>query len=375
MRKLPFYGLLVLVIVTIVGGGRPAAASYTFTMIADSNGIFSTQFGTASINNGGTVAFFAALDSGMQGIFKGRGGDTITVVDETFGFDSFGSNPAINNSGNVVFPARTPGHTNHDIYTGDGSPVRLIVQADSGQFTALGNGSINDAGVVGFFANLATGGSGVFSSDGTTTTTIFQDTNISTGVASINNKGDVTFRSASSGLLKGNGQSLVTINVSGGNAAINNPGLVVFQGGVIDPILGQGEGIFVGDGGPVMNVVDSFGPYRGFEFPAINDSGNVAFGALLDSGPEGIFVGSDPVRDKVILVGDELFGSTVTDLQFYSAGLNNRGQVAFRASLADGTLGVYRADPSNIAEVPEPSSLAIGLIAFVGMVCRRKGSV
>ena len=67
------------------------------------------------------------------------------------------------------------------------------------------------------------------------------------------------------------------------------------------------------------------------------------------------------------MTGDALFGSTVTDLQFYSTGLNNRGQVAFRAALADGTLGIYRADPWQA--VPEPSTLAVAFSAVICMIC------
>ena len=93
-----------IVIVALSLGSSPVEAGYTFTKIADSNGTLH-QFTAASINNGGTVAFFAS-EGNMQGIFKGRGEEITTVVDETFGFNSFG-NPAINNSGTVVFPART----------------------------------------------------------------------------------------------------------------------------------------------------------------------------------------------------------------------------------------------------------------------------
>ena len=74
----------------------------------------------------------------------------------------------------------------------------------------------------------------------------------------------------------------------------------------------------------------------------------MAFEGTTKSGRVGIFTGRHPDRDCVITVGDPLDGSTVFDLDIssFSAGLNNRGQIAFIARLADGRTGVYRADPS-----------------------------
>ena len=84
--------------------------------------------------------------------------------------------------------------------------------------------------------------------------------------------------------------------------------------------------------------------------PDINNSGAVALGfpRHTDRGPlsGGIFTGPDLVEDKVIAVGDALFGSTVTYVAF-GRGLNNNGQIAFTALLADGRSVVARADPTG----------------------------
>lgn len=66
------------------------------------------------------------------------------------------------------------------------------------------------------------------------------------------------------------------------------------------------------------------------------------------------------MNDKVITTGDSLFGSTVTSIDFSRQGLNNLGQVAFYATLADGTSGIFRADPQL---VPEADALS-GVLAF-----------
>jgi hypothetical protein len=81
---------------------------------------------------------------------------------------------------------------------------------------------------------------------------------------------------------------------------------------------------------------------------ALNDSNVVAYLATLDEGAgDVIFVqtlGAAPTR--VIGVGDPLLGSTVTGISHFDYdGLNNLGQVAFVAVLADGRAVVVRADP------------------------------
>jgi hypothetical protein len=96
----------------------------------------------------------------------------------------------------------------------------------------------------------------------------------------------------------------------------------------------------------------------------------------LDTGVTGIFTGADPIADKVIAIGDMLFGSRVTSLYFSNQGLNNSGQLAFVAGLENGISGVFRADPQPpVQSVPEPSSV-LGLLAVgvfgAGSLLKRK---
>jgi hypothetical protein len=96
----------------------------------------------------------------------------------------------------------------------------------------------------------------------------------------------------------------------------------------------------------------------------------------LDTGVTGIFTGADPIADKVIAIGDTLFGSRVTSLSFSNKGLNNSGQLAFVAGLENGISGVFRADPQPpVQSVPEPSSV-LGLLAVgafgAGSALKRK---
>jgi hypothetical protein len=55
---------------------------------------------------------------------------------------------------------------------------------------------------------------------------------------------------------------------------------------------------------------------------------------------------------------------------FFTPSINNAGEVAFRATLADGREGIYRATP-----IPEPSSLALllaGALMVAGWRRRRR---
>ena len=80
-----------------------AAAPFRFSNLYDSSGSFN-GFGFPSLNNSGTVAFGAGLDTGSSGIFTGRGGPTTTIVDSSAPFDHFGGY-SLNNNGTVAFQA------------------------------------------------------------------------------------------------------------------------------------------------------------------------------------------------------------------------------------------------------------------------------
>jgi hypothetical protein len=121
------------------------------------------------------------------------------------------------------------------------------------------------------------------------------------------------------------------------------------------PILGSvtflayptqgGYGIFKRNGGKITNIAHSNGCLSQFAAPSLNDAGAIAFQANLNGTDEGIFMATGSTVKKVIAIGDYLFGSKVTSLVFSPGGFNNAGQIAFFARLADGTSGIFRADP------------------------------
>ena len=60
----------------------------------------------------------------------------------------------------------------------------------------------------------------------------------------------------------------------------------------------------------------------------------MAFLATLDDfSTTGIFVGPDPIADRVISTGDTLDGSTVQNITFCEEGLSDSGELTFVAHL------------------------------------------
>jgi hypothetical protein len=139
----------------------------------------------------------------------------------------------------------------------------------------------------------------------------------------------------------------------------------------------------LGEGDPVPGGNGTFGDLAGPIF--MNNAGEIAFSAAVEgtanSSDNGIFViDSNSVVQEVSRLGQPLAGSTILFLMFIDFlgdegvfsgntdlaqagmnGLNDAGQVAFMASLADGNSGVF------LWSVPEPSGelLAIAALATV----------
>ena len=121
---------------------------------------------------------------------------------------------------------------------------------------------------------------------------------------------------------------------------VNNSGTVAFEGA-----LNGVHGIYTTNTGASVTLVGT-APGGGIGF-SINKSGAVAYRRDSSDGPgRGVFVGRPGDIDrKVIALGDPLDGSIVHFLKVWPESLNDDGQVAFLAQLADSRVGVYRADP------------------------------
>ncbi len=351
------------------------ALEYSFTKIADSSvfGIFPAPI----INDPGTVAFFSERRTGLGGgfgIFTGSGGPVTTIVDNSGPFSGIGRPRSINNAGTVAFRGFKD-TVGEGIFTSDGLTTTLIAET-TGPFLGFNSDvSINNIDTVAFLALLDAGGQGNFISTGGVITPIAVPGGPFTSINSppaLNDAGTIAFiaglSSGGQGIVVSDGTTTtILLDTTGPFSGFS--GIAVNDTGTVAALasLGPGEqAIITTDGTTTTVVVDNIsGPFSnlGGSF-SINNAGTVAFNAILDTGDFGIFIGPDPIADKVIGNGDPLFGSTVTSLGFRNGGLNNPGQIAFFALFADPLpdrqfAAFIRADP-----VPEPSTILDHFLSY-----------
>lgn len=123
------------------------------------------------INDQGTVAFSATLDNGGRGVFAGNGGPATTLAGES-SFD-----PAINNSGSVVFTSRGADFGDQRVSLSFGGEVTTVADTGGPFNSFIGGGpDINDKDMAVFYASLDGGERGIFTGGDPN-----QDTVISTG--------------------------------------------------------------------------------------------------------------------------------------------------------------------------------------------------
>lgn len=340
-------GILALLVGFVTTG---EAASYTFVKIADSHDLHFGLF--PSLNNEGMVAYSGTLEgSEVSWIFRGNGEEVVTVADTEGEYRSFGS-PSIADGDQVAFWAllKKGGSV---ILRSDGATPTTIAAAELGSgFYLQEEVSINNSGRVAFQGISSVGVARIFASVGDTPTTIaISNRNfLLFGGPAIDDAGTVVFKawnpsSTPWGIYTGNGGSPGTLAnrfLKVLDPSVSDSGIVAFQG-----IENGQQRIFKHDGATLTIVADTSEVFDTLSYASVNDEGVVAFwGVPRSTGKAGIFTGPDLEKDKVIAAGDALFGSTVSSLiAFGPEGLNNAGQVAFYAQLADGTVGIYRADP------------------------------
>ena len=375
-------------------------ARYRFTRVADSfeDGFDPFSFECLSINNHGDIAFRtsrvpAEIGSLIQGIYRADGDEgrsrrrrLTTIAEFDGGFDFLGQNPSINDAGEVAFAVNEFSFDTfietQSILRGDGRTLRTIATTVS-DFSRFGfEPTVNEKGVVTFKAktnDLDTFDfetalvSGRRRRDLTTHYLSSESEFSEFGTLSrpsINNHGDIAFEESVDsesvpGVFVTRGDGFKTIaapdpDVIVGRPNLNDAGTVVFHRFFN---LEPGEELVKGNGGPLTVIADTTGPFQsfghffGFQAPALNNHGDVAFYADLDSdespAPAGIFTGPRAVPDRVVGTGDILDGLTVRSLRLCEGGLNDNGELAFLAtfddpSVPDGVrIGVYRATPRS----------------------------
>jgi uncharacterized protein (TIGR03437 family) len=354
---------------TIIFCLSASGAEYTFQTVAErgQNGI--SEFGPYIVMNAsGRVAFRAKLVDAQgqeagEAIFSGAGGELTKVADSSGPFSLMEVN-SINSSGTVLFQAVTDDF-NLGLFTGSGgatSPVILSsVQERLPSYPSL-------------YGDLADNGDVVYR-----------------GI------GKIMFLSR--GVLRTVANSNATGRFEGvvlSNPRLNGRGGIGFSGYDISEPRVRG-GVFIDNNGVLTTLAEESGPLNTFlGLPGINDEGKMISYALADgfpirdgaylfsngrtetaytgepdriglvdlnnsgkfllglrtsgSSPGGLFSGPDLTKDKVIALGDLLFGSRMVAFAAGSTGgriLNDKGQVAFAYRLDNGRVGIAVATPAG----------------------------
>ncbi|MBE3100271.1 MAG: PEP-CTERM sorting domain-containing protein [Planctomycetes bacterium] len=349
------------------GSALTAIARQKWAAPGTGGGTFSYFSASPALNASGQAAFWAALtgttDGSNYGIFRGSSGTPTAIARDKWAapgtgggtFSSTFSDPALNASGQAAFQAGLTGTSDGStggIFRGDGSTTTAIARekwaapgTGGGTFAYLSYPALNASGQAAFYAEL-TGTSdgssvGLFRGDGSTTVAIAREKWAAPGT------GGGTFWYFSS-------------------AALNASGQAAFYASLTGTSDGSTQGIFRGDGSTLTAIArqkwaapgTGGGTFSSFGSPALNASGQAAFYADLTgtaggtADNVGIFLADEQERIVAVRKGDALEGSTVTAVGILGgldaggrSGLNDYGQVAYYAHLADGHYGVFLFTP------------------------------
>jgi hypothetical protein len=369
------------VVLCVASSPFPAGGNaYSFVKIAEtgSGGVVNFPW-TPSLNNSGAVALVVDNNLSTNRLVVGSGGPLQTIYDRSGPLNALGGQVTINDSGAIAFVAAFDSGLG-GIVRGNGGALTTIADNSGNSFGSFGVDHVNALGAVSFWSGLKTGGSGFYLGDGSSTpstiastsTPAFMFKTFATGGSYVNDNGDVVFQAQlnnnSLGVFLKRGSTITDVADDSGpliffssGPSINNNGLMLFSA----QFDTGGTALFSYLNGQLTTIADTnTSSFANFNDPIVNASGAFAFLGLLDNGTSGIWAGTDPLNDLVIATGMPLFGSTVSNLHFYR-GLNDFGQMAFEADLADGRHVIARADP-----VPEPSVL--GLMVAAAALLRRQ---
>jgi hypothetical protein len=329
-------GLVALMVSTAPSPSLITTDGTTTTKIAGPSTSIPLPYGydwqALSLNNNGFVSFRTQGSRGTNAIWKSNGTTAQLIADDQ-AFASIGfSATSIDDNGQVAFEAMTTSNPKFSIFVGNGASPAVQVSNHGGAVP-----SINNSGTI-VYAKQNDDFSNTIEIQKGTETFAFPYSSSQRYLPDINDNGTVV-------------------------ALVSTTSIVIGDG--ISPSHSLDTSLYKG-------MLDSGLSYDGgVSTCAINNQNLVVFGAHPEAftpsttyTPYGLFTGSDPVADRVIMEGDMLDGATINlkSLQFCRNGLNNKGQIAFIATLSDGTKGVWVATP-----VPEPSILILLLGSFVGL--------
>ena len=292
---------------TIYTGNMETPAALRIAATLPSGDVSSLAGNRFPADSGEAVAFKAGLGtSPSNGLAVASNGSANAIYAN---FDPVGE-PSLSLNGSLAFKGTVDCEGPCDaLYLGPRDDVS--VAAEDGDTTDVGflhligpNTGVNNGGLAAFIGETYSGNKGVFTTLG---------------------GGAVTTVASTAGGAFSN---------FGASVAINDDEAVAFIGLMMD---GNSSVFLAYDGGTMPVATASPGGFAGFDdntSPVISNTGAVAFVAYFDDETSGIFLGPDPVRDRVVGTGDTIGGREVVALEL--GGINNIGQISFRATLYDG---------------------------------------
>ncbi len=207
------------------------------------------------------------------------------------------------------------------------------------------------------------------------------------GPAILNNAGQVAFESGlantiggtnNAGLFRGSGGVITQFvrtgwtcpdgngryNTLPGQPAFNTSGQVAFASGLTGSTnIYQTAGIFLGNGTALTQIAriqyapGPFGVFGSFGTPALNDSGQVAFGIGGAQATTGVYRVTGTTMTKIAYQYESApDGNGYLNWQFSDVALNNAGQLGFVDNL-NGTIGgsnwvgIFRGDGNTLAQI------------------------
>ena len=331
--------------------GRLRPCRFEITPIADTSGEFHdfAPF-VPAVNDAGTVAFQATLLGGMSGVFIGGTGTVPTMLlMATDPYSSICSHPDIDASGGIVCYADLPTGERAVVVSADGRAKTVALDAGP-----LGP-TINDHGTVAFRTERVGASSDIQLANGDALTRIASTGDGFSafhGLPAINGSGGIAFRAD----LIGGGSAICvareaqvaavaetgsTFDALGQFPVLADDGLV----GTVARLVNGISGVFVLSGDDLEAVLDTTGAFESFRGVLLTGDGSVFFYGTPRGGELGIFSGPDPSQDRILGIGDPLYGSTIVEFALNPVSINRAGQLAIRVMLADDRQWIVRADP------------------------------
>ncbi|HJV70282.1 DUF7453 family protein [Ideonella sp.] len=332
---------------------------YTLTRIAANDGRF-VDFApyVPSINDDGVVAFQATLGDGHSGVFTGDG-KSITDVAVTASTACparlFSSHPDLNQAGKVAVYGTLK----------SGEEAVLLMHPDGGMaatdardgFSGIGplGPTMNEHDDVAVRATSQYGRACIAVRRGAQLHAIAEAGDRFCrfeGLPVVNNDGQVVFRADlpddRQGIFVHRDEQCAAVAMTGNDfeeiarfPIINDRGDVAFAA----RRTSGAWGIFSAASGRLTCVVDAEAGFESFRGVLINNGGPVAFYGTPAGGRLGLYTGTDPIRHRLLGLGDTVFGATVVDFALNPVSINGRGQMAIRVALGDRRQFILRSDP------------------------------